>query len=251
VIGWCLHRYASLASCVVALVASRDNLGAGKAQLARVSAYLAARAEAGDARRFLLVPYLNRRYGHSAAARQLAGHAGRYCQALTAAGQQPFCRFVEPNAGTTLAELEALRSDTDRVLARALHCDVLGGTAELARELARASRGSNYLLTHAGIAALLAFENRCLSEAELHGFWAIQVPRLQALVEQEGAATDLGMEALIVLFVAKGPAALEPAWLASVLRAQNDDGGWGQRPGQRSWDHTSILGYWLLLEIGR
>ena len=241
----------ALACCAIALLAHRDRLRPEHEQLGRATAYLAARAATGDARRFLLVPYLSRRYGHAAAARQVARHDDRYCQALTTAGLGPFCRFVRPNAATTPHELAALRSASDRLLARALHCDALDGAAELEQELDRATDATDYMLTHAAMAALLAFENGCLSEQALHEYWDRQVPGLLALVEQEGAATDLGMEALIMLLLAKGPGVLEPAWLEAALRAQNADGGWGQRPGQPSWDHTSVLGYWLLLEICR
>ena len=50
-IASCLRRYAALAGCALALVASRDSLGAVQTQLTRVSDYLVARAGAGDARR--------------------------------------------------------------------------------------------------------------------------------------------------------------------------------------------------------
>jgi hypothetical protein len=216
--------------------------------LERSSTYLAARAEIGDARRLLLVPYLSRKYERVATRRAFAPHAERYCETLSSAGLQPFCRFVSPDAGTTLAAIEALRSATDVLVARALHCGALSLDGAFEQRLELASQASGYTLTHAALATLVAAENGCLDETRQLELSDVQAPRLLETIRNEGADTDLGLEALVLLLATRGAEGVEAKWIDAGRRAQNVDGGWGQKPGEQSWDHTSVLGYWLLLE---
>lgn len=215
--------------------------------LSRAVQHLKQRADLGDARRLLLIPFLARMYQRSADVRALGWHAGKLCEQLTQRGLQPFCRLTDLDAGTTPALLGAMRSDTDRLLGKALHCDRID-LPSLDEDLRSASLGSGYLLTHAGLALVLATQNGCLSRPIIKELWALLRPRLANEVRAAGAASDLGMEALVLLLVAGG-AEVESAWLTTAIGAQNQDGGWGQKPGEASWDHTSVLGYWLLLAL--
>jgi hypothetical protein len=201
--------------------------------------YFAAAAQAPDPSWSYLIPYLSRRYSIS------VEHGPLRLPKV-------YARFADPLATATVAEIAALDSPVDRILAMALHCDRLGLPADWLGILERAGDRGGYGLTHAILAAGWTRENGCLAGVDLSLLRTRQLEELMvsfdALAESDTRAADIWVEGLALFTYAGGNSRVRPEWLARLRSLQRADGGFPEHPGDdRSSDHTTAFAVWALL----
>ena len=203
-----------------------------------------------------VIAYLHRRFGLS-----LRRTSGERVEATGSSSGRPeidalYRRLSDPSARADPRTIAALPSQIDRMTALALHCDQLGlppGRPEL---LQRASLSGGYALTHAALARAWTLENDCLSATALETSQREQTELLVALVARADAprdpkrsSTDQRIEALAMLYYTGARECVRPEWIAALLAAQREDGGWPLNPdAARSDPHATALALWVLLE---
>ncbi len=136
----------------------------------------------------------------------------------------------------------------DRVLLRALYCDV--GTFDeqdvaIARQAAKGDGG--YADTHALAALLLVIEQG--RDPGGHADAAVDdlVPFLVAAQERAEVVDDLYAERITFLYWAGQGKQVKTAWLDRLVQAQRPDGAWGSGSGQGHNLHTTALATLALL----
>jgi hypothetical protein len=79
-----------------------------------------------------------------------------------------------------------------------------------------------------------------------------QTKLLSRLLRKIRADSDLGIEAIVMLYLTRhaphlknSAPVIEPRWIVQILDAQDADGSWDQN------DHTTVLAMWALLEARR
>lgn len=202
------------------------------------------------------IVYLHRRFGLS-----LRLASGELAHATGVASARPeiaalYRRLSDPSARADPRAIAALPSQIDRMTALALHCDQLGLPRGWPELLQRASLSGAYALTHAAIARAWTLENGCLPASALEPLRREQTELLCALVARGDAqpdpkrpSTDQWIEALAMLYYSGAREHVRPEWIAALLAAQRDDGGWPLNPdAARSDPHATTLALWVLLE---
>lgn len=110
----------------------------------------------------------------------------------------------------------------------------------------------HYVATHAGIALATLAERGC-TLPDWESLRDQVVTTLQKDVLTPFAANDVDIEAMVVLALLGRADLIQPAWVQSVLDAQQPDGSWAQSPPKATvpgpvgghW-HTTFLALWLL-----
>ena len=167
-----------------------------------------------------------------------------------------FRRLIDPQARASRRQIAELPGAIDRMSGSALHCDRIPLPADWVEVLYRASEAGGYALTHAVVAARWSVENGCVPESQLAALHADQVARLEALIENRAElatrfelATDIWIEAVAMLYYANEPGRVRAEWIAAVLDAQREDGGWPNHPrSTASHPHPTALALWVLSE---
>jgi hypothetical protein len=217
--------------------------------------YFAAHVDAPDPSWLSLFGYLHRRFGVRVALRSGAG-----LHELRDGIARPdvyaiYRRIDDPGARVEKAAIAALPTAIDRITASALHCDRIALPADWLDILRKASRAGLYALTHAVLASEWTVENGCLERDDVRTLGEEQVLLLEKLIDgraalaaSQEAATDLWIEAMVMLDYAGAGARIRRPWVEDLLTLQRDDGGWPRHPrAVRSDPHATALALWLVL----
>ena len=243
----------ALAALLLAIGCARSPL---ERSLERGVAWFEAHVERADPSWASVIGYLERRFGFSL---QLA--SGELVRDSADESVRPeiaalYRRLSDPGARGDARAIAALPSQIDRMTALSLYCDQLGLPPNWPELLQRASLAGGYALTHAALARAWTLENGCLPESALAALHSEQTDLLAALVARGDTqpdpklpSTDQWIEALALLYYTGARERVRPEWIAALLAAQRDDGGWPARPNAAHSDpHATALALWVLLE---
>lgn len=166
--------------------------------------------------------------------------------------RRPFLRSIDPTVVASEAELKRL-TGIDRITSAALYCDLYRLPSTFFSDLRKMAVSGGYNLTHATLALFMLKSKNCAAdEATFRSEVDFQVKRLSHMLKRIRADTDLGIEAIVMLYMTRQaphlrdtPPAVEPRWIVQILDAQDADGSWDQN------DHTTVLAIWALLEARR
>lgn len=160
-----------------------------------------------------------------------------------------YFRVVDPDYRVSTDEMK-LASGFNWLTAHALYCDLYGLPAHFADSLIAYNRGS-YDRTHAAFALAWILEKGCAADSE-SGLAQLQHEMEDGLVElidERGADTDVGVEAIAMLMQFGAYSKVKPAWIETLIQAQFPEGYWAEKPeSKRPNDHTTALALWALLE---
>jgi hypothetical protein len=172
----------------------------------------------------------------------------RACTGLRQRGSGPFCRLLWPSHRASTREIAAM-TPIDQMTGRALHCGELGVDAAYETRIEVAISEGEYGLTHAAIALHWIARNGCEHGPQWRTYRAKAAEGLASCVERVGSQTDLGIEAVVALFLLERGDLVQKGWIENMLLAQRADGGWGAKPHKSSWDHTTFLAMWVMLHV--
>lgn len=166
--------------------------------------------------------------------------------------RRPFLRALDPSLVATPAEI-ARMNPIDRITGAAFYCDIYPLPANFFRSIRQLAVSGGYDLTHASLALIMAKSRGCkITQEEFDRELNFHKTRLLRLLARENPASDLGIEAIVMLYLAgnAGPnnAAtdlVKPQWIVRILDAQDANGSWYDN------DHTTVLAIWALLESKR
>ena len=134
--------------------------------------------------------------------------------------------------------------------AQALYCDVYPLPAHFEDSLIAYNRGS-YDCTHAAFALAWVKEKGCHLSSPDSYLW-IQSgieSRLVEVIEERGADTDVGIEAMAMLLQLGRHDKIAFEWIERLIEIQSADGYWSEKPSSSvANDHTTALALWTLLE---
>lgn len=136
----------------------------------------------------------------------------------------------------------------DRVLLRALYCDVGTFDAQdvtLARQTTRGD--GSYADTHALAALLLVIEQGRDPDGQAAAAVEELVPHLVTAQDQATVVDDLFAERIAFLYWAGHGKQVKTAWLDRLVEAQRPDGAWGSGSGQGHNLHATALATLALL----
>lgn len=248
----------ALAYAVASHAASSSALTAERLKTARgrALAYFAERVDRPDPSWLSLFGYMHRRFGI-----RVILKSGEDLHTLRDGVARPevyaiYRRIDDPDAHVEKAQIAALPTPIDRITASALHCDRIALPAEWLEILRKASRAGAYALTHAVLATEWTIENGCLERRDVEQLHAEQTALLEKLVDgraalaaTQQAASDLWIEAMVMLDYSGESARLRPQWIEEMLDLQRADGGWPRHPrATRSDAHATALALWIVLE---
>ena len=180
----------------------------------------------------------------------------RFDQVLTEQPKQlpllrVFRRLADHDNPLQIDDLDAVSHSSDRIVVSALYCDRLGLPPSFPEVLAKAVTAGGYYLTHALLAWIWIRKNGYES-ALPDGLICSMYSANAAVVNNDPTlVSDLRLEAAAFLYLAGRGALVEDAFVESVIRTQNDDGGWGisrDGDGKSDW-HATVLGLLLLLHV--
>jgi hypothetical protein len=159
-----------------------------------------------------------------------------------------YFRVVDPNHEISEAELDQA-TGFNWITARALYCDRFPLPESFRDSLVAYNQGS-YDRTHAAFAYYWAKEKSCLNPADFSGLGEELSKGLVELIEERGADTDVGIEAMAMLLQLVERDKVRVEWVEeTLLGAQRPDGSWSEKPNvDQSNDHTTALAIWVLLE---
>jgi hypothetical protein len=162
-----------------------------------------------------------------------------------------FRRIADNDNPLRVEDMDAVTHLSDRIIVTALYCDRLTLPQSFPEVLEKALSAGGYYLTHALLACIWIQERGCNLAARA-GFIDDLYRANAALVDEDPmTVTDVKLEAAAFLYHAGQGALVNHAFVESVIRTQNTDGGWGvRRDGQRGSDwHATVLGLLLLLHV--
>lgn len=159
-----------------------------------------------------------------------------------------YFRVVDPSISLTQKELDE-GTGFNWLTARALYCDKYFLGQAFLDSLYLYNRGS-YDRTHAAFALYWALEKECISPGDLGNFQHELEDGLVELIQERGADTDVGIEAMAMLLQFGRHDMIQHEWIdGTLLPAQRPDGSWAEKPEvDQSNDHTTALALWVLLE---
>lgn len=230
--------FATLAAC--ATVGARRERAIGRAE-----AFLQKRGTAIDPLMTFVLARLERRWALSWTAAQRSATLA----ATPATPQRAlFARLVDPAAHVDPAALATIQNVSDRLILSALYCrDVPGASLEA---LAPWAERDGTDVSHGAMALRWLVENGCVAATDAE---PLRQRYIAGLVTEAGnhRDADRGIEAMAMLDYLGAADRIAPAWIDAILSAQHGDGGWGERPAERSNDHTTVLALWVLLAASR
>lgn len=159
-----------------------------------------------------------------------------------------YFRVVDPDFSVTEEEIDE-GTGFNWLTARALYCDRFPLGRPFIDSLLLYNRGT-YDQTHTAFALYWALEKQCIDPAELGNFQHELEDGLVGLIQEVGANTDVGIEAMAMLLQFGRKDLIVPEWIEETLiLAQRMDGSWSEKPSvDQSNDHTTALALWVLLE---
>jgi hypothetical protein len=163
-----------------------------------------------------------------------------------------FRRMADRDNPLRLEDMDAVTHPSDRLVVCALYCDRLGLSPSFFSEmLDKAADAGGYYLTHALLAVIWLREYG--GDLELPAAFVENLYGANAALISADARTvsDVKLEAAAFLHFAGQGARVDRAFVESVLRTQQRDGGWGKSRGGHSDWHATILALLLLLHARR
>lgn len=153
-----------------------------------------------------------------------------------------FLRFLNDTIKAPLAQVQ-LMPGIDRVTAAALYCDCYGLPETFFSDVNDMAYNEGYGLTHSVLALSIIKDRKCKYDTVAYNT-ALNtlVPMLQSCVENVHPDTDMGIEAIVMLYITGNGAKVKAGWINAILKAQLPDGSWNRK------DHTTVLALWALLE---
>lgn len=209
-------------------------------------------SETREPQALLWLEQMHRRFGVAA----FAGSLERFDELLGLQTREAprlrlFRRIADPGNELQLADLESVSHPSDGIIVSALYCDRLELSESYAELLKRAVGAGGYYCTHALLAWVWIREfggQLCVPAA----FPDVLFDANAAIANRDqSTVTDLKLEAAAFLHLAGEGARVDPAFIATVFRTQNEDGGWGTtraKPGVSDW-HGTVLALLLLLHV--
>ena len=200
---------------------------------------------------YYLVQFLHRRFDIEAFADIPDRYRSFRLQSLLpATGVDLFERLIDPDARLVRERLPTVPHPVDRLTIEALYCDqspVSTGYESRLRDMVSEGR---YELTHVALAIAWLDENRC--GPRLPALRAEVAEKMAAEVRVDGRLDDPEIEAAAFLYYLGRGELVPRDFPASLLQAQNADGGWAEEwPGTgkpaSNW-HPTALALWVLLE---
>jgi len=235
----------------------------------RGESYLRERGEQMDPTMLLILDFLARRFDiewmHAAASRVRTPAPAIPCAGDTASGadcegppaRSSIRRLVDPSVRVTPAELADLANTfgntMDSFTHLALHCRTVPLPADYPQRVEHwlDPAGGDYDPPHAALALQWAIEQDCL-DATREAIGRLRARAIEELVRfADGVPRDQPIEAVAMLGYLGARDRVQREWIETIVAAQRENGGWGDRPDEPSNDHTTILALWVLLEQTR
>ncbi|HUF71905.1 MAG TPA: hypothetical protein VMR74_03285 [Gammaproteobacteria bacterium] len=223
-----------------------EDLGAA---VARAIAFCSSSREA---QALVWLEHMHRRFGIPA----FAGSLRRFDRLLAEQPQEApklrlFRRIADPGSTLRFEDLQSVSHPSDGIIVSALYCDRLELPPSFGDLLSDAVRAGGYYCTHA-LLAWVWLQEYGGGVGVPAGFVEDLLRANAAIVNDDtSVVTDLKLEAAAFLCLAGEGARVDAAFVATVLKRQNDDGGWGmtrKQPGISDW-HGTVLGLMLLLHV--
>lgn len=166
--------------------------------------------------------------------------------------RRPFLRSIDASVVATETELKRLKG-IDRITGAALYCDLYKLPPAFFPDLRKMAVSGGYNLTHATLALFMLRSKNCAVDERLFRDEVdFEVTRLSYMLKKIRPDSDLGIEAIVMLYMTRqaahlkdSPPAIDPRWIVRILDAQDADGSWDQN------DHTTVLAMWALYEARR
>lgn len=153
-----------------------------------------------------------------------------------------FLRFMDESVKAPESQVK-LMEGIDRITASALYCDCYELPKDFYSEINDMGYKGGYSLTHAVLALKIMEFRKCkIDTVSFKREMALLIPKLEDLIYDKKADSDLGIEALVMLYISGNADKVKPEWIATVIKAQQPNGAWGNN------DHTTVLALWVLLE---
>jgi len=144
----------------------------------------------------------------------------------------------------------AVTADVDQITVPALYADRAILPENYGSMLIDAANKGDYLLTHALLATIWLQENHCEWPVS-DDFREFLYRANSVLIGNGSVVNDLRLEAAAFLYVAGQGTLVNNAFVQSVIKTQNYDGGWSDSsdPPDGSYWHPSVLALMLLLHV--
>jgi len=227
--------------------------GPGADPVSRAQWWLASQGDDLPSYAPLILDYLRRRY-----ASPVPVHAdlARVAAAEDTDQMRVYLRLLDPGVRITRADLEALDDEIDQLTGPALACDQVPLPAGHLELLGRAIEAGGYPRTHAVLALQWLREHGCVPEPDAASLAEDWAGSLVGTVEQQrsegNGASDLAVEAMVMLVYSGHGGLIRQEWLDTVRAAQHPDGSWPRGvEDDLANPHATVLAYWLVLDRDR
>ena len=164
-------------------------------------------------------------------------------------GVDAFERIIDARARRP-STLAPAMNPIDQFTVVALYCDQVPPGADYMERMARLADEGGYALTHAALAIGWLEENRC--DAPPAALRERIVKAMAAGVVADDRLDDIEIESAAFLYYLGRGDLVPRRFSASLLEAQNADGGWPEfwpdTQGRGSHWHPTLLALWVLLE---
>lgn len=156
-----------------------------------------------------------------------------------------FLRFFDNDLKAPESQVK-LMEGIDRITAAALYCDCYELPGDFFTEINDMGYRGGYSITHAMLALKIVEQRKCKYDtARFKKEIALLAPKLEELVVRKEPTSDMGIEAIVMLYISGNGNLVKPEWVTKMIAAQKPNGSWGDN------DHTTLLALWALLEAER
>lgn len=136
---------------------------------------------------------------------------------------------------------------TDKVIASAMYCDCYGIPKDFFPTVNDMAYEGSFTLTHATMALMILKQRNCKYDTaafnrELN---VVQVPKLQNLINIKGPTSNVGIEAIVMLYISGNGHLVKKEWIDKIIATQLANGTWNGN------ERTTIFGLWAMLEAKR
>lgn len=156
-----------------------------------------------------------------------------------------FMRSFDNNLKAPESQIKAM-TGIDKITATALYCDCYGLPDDFFSNLNDMAYSAEYGLTHAVLALSIIEQRKCKYDTAAFSTAKITLtPLLEKLIRIKKPTSDIGIEAVVMLYISGNGNRVKNEWIEDIINAQQADGGW------ESSDHTTVLALWALLEANK
>jgi hypothetical protein len=213
-------------------------------------AFLADPAHIYEHAAFYFLNFMHRRFDIES----FAGVSNRYWELVPNApkpftGVDAFERLIDPNARRP-DQLAPAMNEIDKFTVAALYCDQIPVGESYEARMAQLATEGGYALTHVALAIKWLEENGC--DPPSPALRTRVIKAMAAGVVPDDRLEDTEIERAAFLYYLDRGDLVPRGFIASLLRAQNRDGGWPEfwpdtQGGGSHW-HPTVLALWVLLE---